>query len=366
MNIKIEKKNLLEAVGIVSRFAQSKNTSLPSLTGILIIAGNDGIKLRATNLETAIDFEVPGTIEEEGVVVVPAHTLREISSSLDGKGSVSLSTKEDSVTIRSDMGVSILRTLPSEDFPILPSISNSVSSFSVTTEELQSFSQTVLPYASQSTVRPELASVFFNNSGGTLTLVATDSFRLAEKKITLSKNTTPFSFLIPAKNLSLVLQSLPQGEVEVVVDEHQCIFRFPSGTITSRLTQGNYPDYKQIIPKTFISEATMLKKDFENALKRTAIFSDLFQKITITTKPETKETLLSAKNNDIGQSEERIACSITGEEVQISFNHRYLTAPLGALQNDTIQLSISGMGRAAILRGMNDSSFLYLVMPMNQ
>lgn len=366
MVLQIEKKDLIDAVGVVSRFTQTKNTSLPSLTGILIVAGDGGIKLRATNLETGISLDVPGTIEKEGVVVVPALTLKEICLSLDPKGIITLTKEGDTLSLKSSGSTSSLRTLPYEDFPVLPTISESTLNFTFPVSELHQLTQTVLPYASVSTVRPELASIYFNNSGGTLTLVATDSFRLAEKKVSLSKNTPSFSFLIPAKNLALIIQSLPNEEVKIYIDEHQCVFQFKTGTIISRLTQGNYPDYTQIIPKSFAMEATLLKKDFEYGLKRTSVFSDMFQKVTITTKPKTNEIILSAKNNDVGETEEKLSGSVTGDEITISFNHRYLLAPLAAIQSETITVAISGIGRAAVIRGANDSSFLYLVMPMNQ
>lgn len=366
MVLTLEKKKLMEAVSVVSRFAGLKNTTLPTLTGICIVAGDGGIKLRATNLEIGIDLHLEGKIEEEGVVVVPAQTLKEICLSFDPTGEVKLTSDGESLTMRSKSGTSTLRTLPSDDFPTLPTAPTSGATLSFSSSDLISLIQTVLPYASTSMIRPELASVYIQNSGGTLTFVATDSFRLAEKKTTLSAHPEPFTVLIPARNLALILSSLPEEEVTLTIDEHQCEFRFTQGTITSRLTQGTYPDYTQIIPKKFICETTLLKKDLEHGLRRTSIFSDVFQKITLRTSPETKEIVLEAKNNDVGETQEHLSGQVSGEEVQLSFNHKYLLAPLPSIPQDTITLSLSGIGRAAVIRGQNDASFLYLVMPMNQ
>ena len=120
MFITLEKNTFKEAVGIASRFAENKNTTLPSLTGIAIIAGDAGIKLRATNLETAIDLHVEGSITEMGAVVIPAHSLRDISSTLQTTGSISIKQTGDTITLQSEGGKSILKTLPYDDFPSLP------------------------------------------------------------------------------------------------------------------------------------------------------------------------------------------------------------------------------------------------------
>ena len=115
-----------------------------------------------------------------------------------------------------------------------------------------------------------------------------------------------------------------------------------------------------------MSEATVLKKDFEAALRRTAIFSDSFQKVRVGIDGSKKAVMLSAQNADVGDSSESIPAAITGEAVEFSFNHRYLSAPISTIATESVTLSASGIGRAMVMRGSGDTSFLYLVMPMNQ
>ena len=351
-------------MSIVSRFAENKSTPLPSLTGIAILAGDAGIKLRATNLETAIDLHIPGTIKEIGAVVLPSNSLRDISATLSHTGTLSIEHTGDTVTLHIEGGKSILKTLPFEDFPSLPLPENPSTSIKLHTKDIQQLIAPVVPSASPSVVRPELASVLISSEGGVLTSVATDSFRLSEKKITLSKTIPPFSLLIPAKNISTILQSLPDTTIELQANDHQCAFVWDSGVITTRLTSGSYPDYTQIIPKHTSSEVTVLKKDLEASLRRVAVFSDTFQKVKVHINPHTKSITLSAKNNDIGESEASVAGSVTGEEIELSFNHKYISAPLSYIETDTITLSASGIGRAVTIRGTGDTSYLYLVMPM--
>jgi DNA polymerase-3 subunit beta len=336
------------------------------LAGILIVAGDDGIKLRATNLETGIDRKIAGTIKDAGVVALPANTLREITSSFSGSGPVTIEHGGDTVVISSGTGRSTLKTLPYEDFPILPFPEAGKTKFSIPGAQLRSLITTVAPFASPSTVRPELGSVLLSAEGGTIKAVATDSFRLAEKKMTLGSTISPFSILIPAKNALDIMQTLPDEMIEVRSDEHQCAFSCQSMMITTRLVTVSYPDYAQIIPKTFVSEATLLRKDFEAALKRSAVFSDSFQKVRVNLSSTEKKVTLSAHNNDVGDSTESIPSSVSGESVELSFNHRYVSAPLSLISTESVTLSASGIGRALVIKGVGDATFLYLVMPMNQ
>lgn len=366
MVIILDKKEFAEAVQSVARFAQRTSASLPVLAGIAIIAGDDGIKLRATNLETGIDLSLAGTIQEAGVVALAANVLREISTSLSGTGPLTITQAGSTVSVVSGTGKSTLKTLVYEDFPVLPLPESPKAVFSLPGAIVRSLITSVVSYASTSTVRPELASVLLKAEGGMLTAVATDSFRLAEKKIALSDTVPPFSLLIPAKNALDIVQTIPDTDVGVSLDDHQCVFTWKGGLVTTRLVSATYPDYTQIIPKSSVAEAVLLKKDFEAALKRTAVFSDAFQKVRLSFQVSEKKITLSSQNSDVGDSTESIGGNISGESVELSFNHRYLGAPLSQLTAESVTLSASGIGRAMIIRGTGDPSFLYLVMPMNQ
>jgi DNA polymerase III subunit beta len=366
MIITLGKKEFAEAVNTVSRFAERRSATLPVLAGIAIIAGDDGIKLRATNLETGIDLRVEGNIKDPGVIALPATVLREITSSFGGTGSMTLEHAGETVVITSDNGTSTLKTLSYEDFPILPLPESPKAKFSLGGDVLQNLVGAVAACASTSTVRPELASVLLAAEGGVIKAVATDSFRLAEKKTSLSGKIPPFSMLIPAKNALDILQALPDEEIQIALDDHQCAFSWKNGVLTTRLVANAYPDYSQIIPKSFVSEATILRKDFESGLRRVSVFSDAFQKVRVAFSVADKQVMLAARNSDIGESSEHIPASITGESIELSFNHRYLAAPLSLIASDSITVSASGIGRAAIIRGTGDTSFVYLVMPMNQ
>lgn len=364
MFITLDKKEFIDAVHIVARFAERRSATLPALSGVALIAKGKKVMLQATNLETGITLSIPATIKKEGSVALPAQTLRDISSSLTGSGSLSLEQLGDTVAITAHSSKSTVKTLPYDDFPTLPDIEGKTS-FTLSGAVVKTLITTVAPSASPSTVRPELASVFIVSEGGMIKAVATDSFRLAEKKAPIEKGVAPFSILIPAKNALDAAQTIPDSDVTVRIDEHLCSFSWDGGTLTTRLVALQYPDYAQIIPKSFSADAAVIRKDFEAALRRAAVFSDSFQKIRLGFSPNDKKLTFSARNADIGESVEEIPAQVSGDAIELSFNHRYLQAPLPLIGAESLQISSAGIGRPLVIRGVGDASFLYLVMPMN-
>ncbi len=366
MNISIEKKLFSEAVYKVARFAQRNSATLPALSSILILAGDDGIKMRATNLETGIDLKLEGTCTTQGVVAIPATILQQIASSITGSGSITLEHTGDVISLTSGTSKSLVKTVAYDDFPSIPFPENPKNKLILPGVTIRTLFTTLSSCASPSTVRPELASIYFSIEGGVLTAVATDSFRLTEKKVPLSNNGIQGKFLIPAKNAAEIAQALPDDEVTFSFDEHQCAIVSSGGMIVSRLTNATYPDYRQIIPKESVVEAVVLRKDFETALKQTTIFSDSFQKVSVNFDQKRNHVSLFAKNNDIGESSETISAQVKGDDLNLSFNHRFLSTVFSLTNAESILLIAAGIGRPLIIKGVGDNSLLYLVSPMNQ
>ncbi len=366
MNISIEKKEFSEAVHMVARFAQRKSATLPALSSVLLIASDECIKLRATNLETGIDLKLSGKITTDGVVAIPATILQQIASAFTQEGNITLEHTGDILILTSGSGKSSIKTVPYDDFPSIPFPENPKNRIILPGVLLKNLFISIASCASTSTVRPELSSIYLSIEGGVLTAVATDSFRLAEKKVPLSNTGTQGKFLIPAKNALDIAQALPDDEIIMSFDEHQCAFVSEKGMLVSRLTNAVYPDYRQIIPKESVVEATILRKDFETALKRTTIFSDAFQKLKISFDPKKNIFSLFARNTDIGESSETLPARIAGSALELSFNHRYLAAVLSLTTAESLSLTAAGIGRPLIIKGVGDTSLLYLVSPMNQ
>ncbi|MDO8566706.1 MAG: DNA polymerase III subunit beta [bacterium] len=366
MNISIEKKEFSDAVYKVARFAEHKSSTLPVLSSVLIISGSEGIKMRATNLETGIDLKLNGTCNNDGVVAIPATVLQQIAGSLTQEGNITIEHIGDTISLISGTGKSLIKTVPYDDFPSIPFPENPKNRIVIKGILIKNLFTSIALCASSSTIRPELASIYLSIEGGVLTAVATDSFRLAEKKVPLTNKGTQGKFLIPAKNALDIAQALPDDDIILSFDEHQCAFVATQGMFVSRLTNAVYPDYRQIIPKESIVEAIVLRKDFETALKRTTIFSDSFQKVKISFNPKKNNFSFFAKNTDVGESSETLPARISGSSLDLSFNHRYLSAALALTTSESISLTAAGIGRPLIIKGVGDTSLMYLVSPMNQ
>ena len=366
MNISIENKIFITAVHTVARFAERRGATLPTLSSILIIANEDGIKMRATNLEVGIDLKIPGTCRTAGAVAASAAFLQQIAASLIPQGVVELTHAGDILLLSSGTAKLSLKTTSYEDFPSIPFPEHPKNKLILISSTLRSILTSIASCASTSSVRPELASIYLSVEGGVLTAAATDSFRLAEKKISLTTKSAQGTFLIPAKNALEIAQALPEEEIIVSFDEHQCAFVSDTTILVSRLTNAVYPDYRQIIPKESIAEATVLRKDFDTALKRTSIFSDAFQKVRLSFDQKKKQLTLFARNQEVGESTESLPAKVVGDSIQLSFNHRYLSTILSLTTAESLSFSAAGIGRPLLIKGFGDSSLLYLVSPMNQ
>ncbi|MGH7175648.1 MAG: DNA polymerase III subunit beta [Minisyncoccia bacterium] len=364
MRIILNKKKFADAIHTASRFAERRSSALPILSSILILAGEGGVKLRATNLETGIDLSVEGQRKEDGIVAIPSTIISQLASSLSGEGTLEIEHAGDIARVTAGQARASIKTVPYEDFPALP-LPEGKNKFTAPGTLLKELLVAIASCASSSSVRPELASVLFSLEGGTLTLVATDSFRLVEKKLPLGKGISG-KFLIPAKNTADIAQALPASEISITFDEHQCAFAFEGGVVVSRLTNATYPDYRQIIPKEVAAEATVLRKDLDAALKHATIFSDSFQKVALVFDPKKKALGILAKNQNVGESADSITAASTGAPLELSFNHRYLSSALALTGAESITLTAAGLGRPLLIRATGDPSFLYLVSPMNQ
>lgn len=365
MNITFNTNTFSEVVHIVSRFAERKSATLQALSAVLITAEDGRITMRATNLEVSVVLHMEGIITTPGSIAFPSAILKNIATSLAGSGSASIEQKGDTAVIISGSGKSTIKTISSDDFPLISTPENT-KQFPIEGSLLKQLIGAVASCASTSTIRPELASVLITAQGGKLTAVATDSFRLIEKQIPLPQTVPVFTTLIPAKNAADILQVIPDSTITLSLDEHQGSFVWDGNILSTRLVSASYPDYTQIIPKTYTAEATVSKKEFEESIKRVSIFSDSFQKVSLGFDVKKKQLLLSAVHTDIGESIEPVSAEVKGDSITLSFNYRYLQTPLPLITTETITLQSGGIGRPLIIRGVGDTGMLYLVMPMNQ
>lgn len=366
MKIECIKEQLEEALSKADKIA-GKNTTLPVLAGFHLDAHQNTLTIKATNLDLGLSIQIPVKVIEAGSVVVPAHTLTSFISSLTKDRNITLSTKDQVIEVKTSSTKSQIKTLPSEEFPIIPEVGED-DAFSIPSRDFVFGLRSVIYAAAVGSIKPELSSISVKHEGEFLTFAATDSFRLAEKKIKIKKVPQFKQILIPQKNALEIVKIFDRGEedISISIEEHQLALRSNGVYLTSRIIEGNFPDYRQIIPKQISTTAVLLKQDLVNSLKTSLIFSDSFNQLTLRLNPVAKNFEIETKNSTVGENIHTLEAVIEGEEISINVNHRYFTDCFQSISTDSLTLSFSGQAKPILVSGVGDQSFLYLVMPMNQ
>lgn len=366
MHIEIEREELLRKLEIVSR-AATKHLTLPILQCVRIEAKGKTVSFSGTNLEIGIAATVAAVVKEGGVVAVPAQTLVQ-TVTLAADARVSLVLERNALVIASRGSRTMINTFPATDFPTMPELPSGGQA--VIGASFAAALRSVAFAASQSSIKPELGSIYISQKKErSLTFVATDSFRLIEKTVPQDKVTLESPILVPHKNaleIARVLE-LVSEDPHLVIGEGQAAFRFNDGTyITTRLIEGSFPDYVQIIPKEYKTHATVLSADLAHALKMASVFANKFLQVSLAVEKGSKEIVLTSDSGEFGQTTARVAATIEGDDLTLSFNQRYITDPLSVMQSESIELHFAGIGRPLVFNGVGDQSVRYLVMPMNK
>ncbi len=363
MHTTVQTTSLRSLLEQTSRVA-TKHITLPILHCVRIEAKGSVLTLTTTNLEIGIEGTIPAKVNEEGVVAVPAQTFLQ-TISLIPHSEVSLTVEGDVLHIETPSSKTDIKTMDAGEFPIIHRIEGV--EYSLESSLFAHGIKTTAFAASQSSIKPELGSIYiFQKKEQSLTFVATDSFRLIEKTIPQKGLVFEGSLLIPYKNaleLSRIAEEVT-GSVTIVVGENQCALKTDSLYITSRLISGTFPDYEQIIPKEYATEAVVLTQDLAQALKRTNVFLNKFMQLTCTVGAQT--LTLSSQNSEAGATTESIHATTTGDELRLNFNQRYVSDILGHITDDSIKMKCAGIGRPMVIINAHDSSLRYLVMPMNK
>lgn len=355
---------LKDAILIADRLS-GKKTSLPVLRFTLFIASDKGLKLRATNLDVGVEIDIPAKVEQEGVTAVPGDILGSFLSCLSIEKQVAIELMRENILITTQKQSTLIKCAGYEDFPNIPVPEEGIS-FSIDGKLLFAGFRGVIFAASLSDIKPEFASVLMTHEEGRLVFAATDSSRLAEKRIAMKGlPSEPFTVLIPIRNVTEIMRVLEQypGVVVVTVTKHQVAVVGERFRITSRLIDGVFPDYKQIIPKEYATQATLLREDILAALKITSVFSGKLQHVRLKISSAEKIFEVEARSNDIGENTTKVDAAIEGDDLELLLNQRLMVDALNYLTVDSVHIGASA-GKPLMLSGVGDGSFLYLVMPM--
>lgn len=365
MKLTVSRDPLLSALQLAGRAVSTRST-LPSLGGVLLSATEQGLTLRATDMEMGLILTLEeAVVEQPGNVLLPGRLLVDVARSLPtGEVAVEYRTEQRDVEITAAGARFHLRTLPTDDFPRLPEPEGDP--VVLPAAQLAATIELVARAASRDEVRPILTGVLVQAEGSGLTMVATDSYRLSVKHETLE---TPidqsFDANVPARalrELARVIGATSAEAVEITMPRSQVVFKVGSVILSSRLIDGQFPSWRQLIPETFEHEIRLPREEFLEIARRV---SQLAQRNAPLRMAFTEgELTVSAETPDIGDASEAMPAPYSGEPIEIAFNPAFLVEGIESIDGDEIAVQISSPLRPGLLRPIGGEDFSYLVMPI--
>jgi len=361
MKVVCSREELAQRLGIVAR-AVSTRASVQILSGVLLRAENGRMHLAATDMELSLRSSLDAQVEGEGAVVVPGRLLVDLVRLLPA----------DEVTFehRADEGVahvtcgpssSTLHTYNAEDFPRLPDL-DTVGTFTVDREALLDTISRVSRSASRDESRPVLTGILVRFEAGKLVMAATDSYRMSVKETALEGDAPELEAIIPARALGELSRIAQAGEtIELGVHENQVVFVVDDAWLTSRRIDGQFPNYKQLLPETFEHEVTLPRAELLDVVRRVAVMAQRNSPLRL--RFAEGELTLLAQTQDVGEARESLPAPFSGEPMEIGFNADFLREGIESVTADEIQLRLISPLRPGLIRAEGDD-FWYLIMPI--
>ncbi len=368
MKATVSSSALSAALGLVTR-AVSPRSTLPVLANVLLETTDSGLKVTATNLDLTISATVPATVLEEGRTTAPARLLTEYVSSLsDAPCTMELDTATQVLKLSCGVHRANLHGIDAMEFPPLPR-QEAASTIEVDSTALQgAITQTVMA-ASADEASPVLTGTLLQIEGGKLTLAATDRHRLAVKTLDVdgASDATPVSVIVPARHLNEVARAInpnrPAVGIAVSEGRNQVFFTLKDVEISSRLIEGAYPNYAQVIPATTSTTVSLPTAALLREARTAAVLArDAANPVRMQVGEGT--LTLRAQTAEVGDDEAPLSASVQGDDVQIAFNARYVLDALSVLDSDEVQLSFNGALHPGVIRPAGRDDYLCIIMPV--
>jgi DNA polymerase-3 subunit beta len=366
MRLTCDRSALVDKLAVLAR-GVSTRSALPVLSGVLLKASEDRLDLYSTDMELSIKASLTTTVEREGDIVVPARLFADVVRNLPDER-VDIDAGEATVKIDAGSASFNLNAWSASDFP-QTSTFDTAGAFELGREPFVSTFNKVSRAASRDETRPILTGILMTIVGDVLKMVATDSYRLAVKETKLDRALdTEVQAIVPVKALGEVARlasTMGDGELEVAIGENQALFRLadPSGDvwIASRLIDGQFPNYKQLLPDTFDHEVVLDKDGFTGAARRVSLLAQKNAPLRLAFAPG--KLTMRALTQDVGQAEESLALEFSGDEFEIGFNPAYLIEGIEAVDDDGVRLRFTSPLRPGLVSGAAED-FVYLIMPI--
>jgi DNA polymerase-3 subunit beta len=359
MKIEVARDELVAKLGVVSRAVSTRGT-VQVLAGILIAAESDGITLAATDMELSLRTTLDAQVEGEGSVVIPGKPLVELARLLpESDVTIEYRPEEGTVQIVSGAYSSRLNVFNAEDFPRLPTLDAQL--HAIDREALLETVDRVARSASRDESRPVLTGILVRFEGGKLVMVATDSYRLSVKETELGEAAPELEAIIPARALT-ELSRLAGGEtVDLGVHENHVVFGTGDAWLTTRRIDGQFPNYRQLLPEAFEVELTLPKSELADVVRRASVLA--LRNSPLRLRLAEGELSVSAQTQDVGETHETMPAAYSGEEFLIGFNAEFLRDGVESIVGDDVRLKLINPLRPAILEDAA-GDFTYLIMPI--
>lgn len=374
MELDIFKEKLNQGLNIIEHITR-KSANLVILNNVLLETEKNFLKLSATNLETSIIWWILAKIKQEGKILIPASFFKSVIDFI----------KQEVIKLESEKGNLILKTENQEiqiqginldDFPLIPKI-NIEDFIEIKGEKLNQGLNQIVNIPSLTQIKPEISGIYFSFKKEEIKITATDGFRLAEKTINLpQKIKKDFSFILPqtaAKELINIL-SIKPNDLKIYYTPNQILFEWlgeetscPEIHFSSRLIEGEYPNYQEIIPKKYTTQIILNKEEFQTQIKKAGLFSGKISAIKLNIIPKKNQIRIFSQSPDIGRSEVYLPIKIKKEieqEIEISFNYKFLLDGLNNIKSSEIIFSLSENEGPTTIKPMGDESYIYILMPI--
>jgi DNA polymerase III subunit beta len=364
MNLKADRDSLLDALLATSRAVSTRST-LPSLGGILIEAAAGTARARATDMELGLTVEIEAEVDGEGSLLLPGRLLTDVARALP-PGPVTLAERpaEGDVELTAGTARFHLRLLPTEDFPRLPGFEGDA--LRMPAGALAETIERVARAASRDEVRPILTGILVSVEEGRLTMVATDSYRLSVKHTTLEGGSpSAFEANVPARALRELARIVTQtavGEVEVALPGNQIVFRAGRFVLSSRLIDGQFPSYRQLLPDAFDHDVRLPRSELLDVTRRIRHLAQRNAPLKLSFAPG--ELTVSAETPEIGDASESMPCAFEGEPLEIAFNPQFFIEGIESVETEELVLRLTSPLRPGLLQEAGATDFSYLVMPI--
>ncbi|HET6831796.1 MAG TPA: DNA polymerase III subunit beta [Solirubrobacterales bacterium] len=363
MQLKAERDPLLDALQTAAR-ALSTRTTLPSLGGILLAADGGKALARATDGELAVSVELEAEVDGDGEILLPGRLLADVSRALP-QGAVTLAERTDKGDVELTAGTAQfhLRLLDRADFPTLPALEGDT--FKMPAEALAETVDRVARAASRDEVRPILTGILVSVEESTLTMVATDSYRLSVKRTELEGAPSDFEANVPARAMRELARAVEQNgveEVEIALPGNQIVFRAGAVTMSSRLIEGQFPSYRQLLPDAFDHDVRLPRTEFLDVTRRIRHLAQRNAPLKLAF--EEGQLTVAAETPEIGDASESMPCSFSGEAMEIAFNPQFFIEGIESVDTDELVLRLTSPLRPGLLQPAGSEDFSYLVMPI--